>query len=433
MIKIAKKSVSEYILDMDKGLFPRTKYLDRIRPFYDDSEMIKVLTGVRRCGKSSLMETVQDDLREKGVENIVSINLDKRPYMKISCGEELDQLIESKCRDMEGMIYLFIDEIQNAEGFEKCINAYREEGNYSIFITGSNSYLLSGELVTKLTGRYIEFEITTLTFDEYVEMKRWYGKKVDANPDRELNNYILEGGFPKSIRYETLAEKRIYVESVVSEIFEKDVDHSKRIRKKALFDSIMQFIINNFGSTMSIKELCSYLSRTRNESIRKETVYRYIKELENLKIVSKCSRFDLKSKRSLNGEEKYYLSDLSFYFLRNADNRIPYGPVLENIVYQYAKSIGYKISIGRIGRLDVDFILRDINLSYAYIQVARTIDNGNIDDNGVNLTEEREYRSLEAIRDNYPKYVLTEDSLLQRRNGIIHENLAEFILAHKEF
>lgn len=433
MLKIAKKSVSEYILAMDKGLFPRAKYLNRIRPFYDDSEMIKVVTGVRRCGKSSLLETIQSDLRAKGIENIVSINLDKRPYINIRKPKDLDALIEDKSKDLKGQIYLFIDEIQNVVGFEKCINSFREEGNFSIFITGSNSYLLSGELVTKLTGRYIEFEMTTLTFDEYVEMKKWYGKNVDANLEIELNNYILEGGFPKAVRYESLEEKRIYVESVVSEIFEKDIDQSKRIRKRALFDSIMQFIINNFGSTMSITGLCSYLSRTRGESIRKETVYRYIKELENLKIVNKCSRFDLKSKKALNGDEKYYLSDLSFYFLSNTDNRIPYGPVLENIVYQYAKSLGCKISIGRIGKLEVDFIIRNKNLDYSYVQVAKTIDNGNIDENGINLTEEREYRSLEAIRDNYPKYIFTLDYLLQRRNGIIHENLAKFIVSQKEF
>lgn len=195
----------------------------------------------------------------------------------------------------------------------------------------------------------------------------------------------------------------------------------------------MQFIINNFGSTMSINGLCNYISKTKKEKVRKETVYRYIKELENLKIICKCKRFDLKSKRPLYGEEKYYLTDLSFFFLRNTDNRIPYGPVLENIVYQYAKSIGNSISIGKIKNLEVDFILRKPDMSYAYVQVARYIDNGNIDENGNNLTEEREYRSLEAINDNYPKYLLTMDHLLQHRNGIIHENLAEFISSGKHF
>ncbi len=162
-------------------------------------------------------------------------------------------------------------------------------------------------------------------------------------------------------------------------------------------------------------------------TVRKETVYNYLSILENAKIVSKCSRFDMKSRKSLRGEEKYYLSDLSFYFANNTDNRIEYGPVLENIIYNYAKSRGYAISVGRIGKLEVDFILRDMNMDYSYVQVARYIDNGNIDENGKNLTEEREYRPLEQIRDSFPKYVMTLDHLLQKRSGIFHKNIISFI------
>ncbi len=418
-----------------RTLFPREKYLKKMRAFYDDADIIKVITGIRRSGKSCLMSLIQEELKSKGIkeENIISINLDKRPFIHIRKPIELEKAIEEKTSNINGTIYLFIDEIQNVEGFETTINAYREEGNFSIFITGSNSYLLSGELVTKLTGRYIEFEITTLTFDEYLDMKKFYKKPISDNLDTELYNYIIEGGFPKTVEYDTLEDKRTYVQSVVDEIFKKDIEHNRRIKKKRLFDSIEQFIINNFGSTMSIKTLCEYLSKTRKENIRKETVYRYIKQLIDLKIIMKCPRFDLKSKRSLSGEEKYYLSDLSFYFLTNVDNRIPYGPVLENIVYQYARSMNYSVSVGKIGKLEVDFILRKPNQDYAYVQVARYVDNGNIDENGINITEEREYRSLEAIKDNWPKYLLTMDHLLERRNGIKHENIAKFIKDKKEF
>ena len=188
----------------------------------------------------------------------------------------------------------------------------------------------------------------------------------------------------------------------------------------------MQFIVNNFGCTISIDNIANQLKEVLHENVRKETIYRYVEQLENLKIVSKCTRFDLKSKRSLKGGEKYYLSDLSFYFIRNTDNRIPYGPVLENIVYLYAKSLGYKVSVGKIGNLEVDFILRSPSLSYSYVQVAMYI----LTDE---KTEEREYRSLEAIRDNYPKYLLTLDSFEQQRNGVIHANLAEFIKDEKYF
>ena len=420
---------------MKDKLFPRTRYLDKLRPFYHDEEMMKVITGVRRCGKSSLLIMVQEELIKSGISesSILSINLDKRPYKSIKTTKALEKVIDEAFYGIEGMKYLFIDEIQNVKGFEETINAYREEGDYSIFITGSNSYLLSGELVTKLTGRYIEIPMTTLTFDEYIAMKSFYGKQLSSDTETELMNYILEGGFPRAVIYDTLEQKRMYVQSVVDEIFSKDIKRNRKIRKKRLFDLVMQFIINNFGCTISVESLTEHLRSVLKENVRKETVYRYINELENLRIVSRCSRFDLKSKRALRGEEKYYLSDLSFYFLRNTDNRIPYGPVLENIVYQYARSLSYSVSVGKIGKLEVDFILQSPDMDYAYVQVAMYIFNGREDEKGINQTEEREYRALEAIRDSYPKYLLTLDRLQQKRSGIRHENLCKFIIEGKKF
>ena len=413
---------------MDKDYFKREKYLKKARPFYHDGDTIKVFSGVRRCGKTSLMAMIKDELEECGIkeENIIYINLDSRPYMKIRTAEELEETIDSRSGSLSGMKYLFIDEIQNVKNFEILINAYREEGDYSIFITGSNSYMLSGELVTKLTGRYIEIEMTTLTFDEYIEMKRFYGKQVKDNIEEELNDYIRQGGFPQAVKYDFPEAKRTYVQSVINEIFEKDIKLNRKIRKKRLFSLIQQYVINNYGQPVSVEGLAKHLNAVLKENVRKETCYRYIEQLENLKIISKCKRFDLKSRRSLNGEEKYYLSDLSFYFVNNTDNRINYGPVLENIVYQYAKSTGYKVSIGKIGKLEVDFILRSSDQNYSYVQVAMSI-------LASEQTEEREYRSLEAIKDNWPKYLLTLDHLLQKRNGIIHENLAEFIRDKKAF
>ena len=371
---------------------------------------------------------MQRELFQSGVakSNIVSINLDKRPYKHIKRAGELEGAIDKCFAGVSGIKYLFIDEVQNVKGFEEVLNSYREERDYSIFITGSNSYLLSGELITKLTGRYLEIDMTTLTFDEYLGMKRFLGKNIDENIINELRSYIIEGGFPYAINYDGLNEKRFYVQSVVNEIFDKDVKGNRKIRKKWLFELIMQFIINNFGCTISIENIANQLKEVLHENVRKETIYRYVEQLENLRIISKCTRFDLKSKRSLKGGEKYYLSDLSFYFIRNTDNRIPYGPVLENIVYLYAKSLGYKVSVGKIGNLEIDFILRSPFLSYSYVQVAMYI----LTDE---KTEEREYRSLEAIRDNYPKYLLTLDSFIQQRNGIIHANLAEFIKEEKCF
>ena len=409
------------------NLYKREKYLKKIRPFYSEEDLIKVITGVRRCGKSSLMETICDELKQTmGVkdEQIIYIDLDSRKNRNIKTADALETLIESQTTPKE-KIYLFIDEIQNVDSFEEVINGYRTDGGYSIFITGSNSYLLSGELSTKLTGRYIEFELYTLSFDEYLEMKRFYNKDINPNTIVELNNYILEGGFPRTIQFDDLQVKRTYTESVVREIFEKDIRKRVKIRNREAFESVEHFIINNFGATTSISGLQESLEKN-GMKISRATLSNYIKILVDAKILYECSRFDMKSKKSLSGEKKYYVSDLSFCFSLNTDNKINYEPVLENIVYFYAKSQGYSISVGRIGKLECDFILRDHKMNYAYVQVAYTIALSKI-------TEDREYKSLESIRDNYPKYVMTTDYLLQNRNGIKHVNLIDFIISNSKF
>ena len=407
-------------------LYRRENYLKKIRGFYHATDIIKVITGVRRCGKSSLMQMIVNELCAAGTEEaqIIFLNLDTRSYRKIKTADQLDELIASFPK-ATGMTYLFVDEIQNVVDFEEVINAYREEGDYSIFITGSNSYLLSGELATKLTGRYVELEMFPLTFDEYLQMKAFYQKSVEANLAIELNNYILEGGFPRAILLDDIADKRSYTQSVVNEIFEKDIRRRVKIKDKEAFEAVRRFIINNFGATTSVSSLYEALIRN-GMNISRATVTKYISVLVNAKILYECDRFDMKSKRALKGEKKYYLSDLSFYFCDNTDNRVNYGPVLENITYFYAKSRGYSVSVGRIGTLECDFILRNRSADYAYLQVAYTIAQSR-------ETEDREYRPLEMIKDNYPKYLLTTDYLLQKRSGIRHVNLMEFMKAGSEF
>lgn len=394
--------------------------MKKIRGFYHDLDMIKVITGVRRCGKSCLMQTIAAELESNGIasENIIYLDLDKRSFRTVRQAEQLEELID-KQSFAHGIKYLFIDEIQNVSGFEEVINGFRGEGEYSIFITGSNSYLLSGELVTKLTGRYLEFEMYPLMFEEYLGMKAFFG--YDINPDitQEFDIFIREGGFPKALQYQTAEDKEIYVRGIISEIFEKDIRKRVKIKNVAVFNQIQTYIINNFGATTSLSNILSDL-RKNGCSIKRETLNRYIQILIDAKILYKCERFDLKSRKSLAGEHKYYLADLSFYFSTNTDNRINYGPVLENIVYIYAKSKGYTVSVGRIGKLECDFILRDVSSSYSYVQVAMTIMNS------VN-TENREYASLEKIMDNYPKYLITRNDLIQQRNGIKHVNIGAFM------
>lgn len=401
-------------------LFRRENYLKKIRGFYHDVETIKVITGVRRCGKSSLMATIMQELIEQGIseENIIFLDLDSKAYRKIKTDDDLEKLIDSRSTT-KGTKYLFVDEIQNVSSFEEIINAYRTTGEYSIFVTGSNSYLLSGELVTKLTGRYVEFEMFTLSFEEYLEMKEFYGKSVDTNLSVEMNNYLLEGGFPKALQFDDMTDKRTYVQSVINEIFEKDIKKRIKLRNAEVFEKIRDYMINNFGATTSISNISDELKKD-GICVKRETLDRYIKALTDAKILYECKRFDMKSKKSLRGQKKYYLADMSFYFAANTDNRINYGPALENVVFVYARSKNYSVSIGKIGNLECDFILRDNELNYSYVQVAYTILESR-------KTEDREYAPLERINDNNPKYVATTDFLLQKRNGIRHINLMEFM------
>ena len=412
---------------MKKKLFRRENYLSKIRSFYHETDLIKVITGVRRCGKSSIMKTIAEELVEGGLDpkNIIYIDLDKRGYKSIKTSDELESVIDAMSEGIKGVKYLFIDEIQNVINFERMINAFRVEDDYSIFITGSNSYLLSGELMTYLTGRYLEFEVFTLNFEEYIKMKEYYDLPIDQNLSIELDKFLLEGGFPRTISLPDLASKRLYVHEVVDEIFKKDIKKRVKIRKPTTFNLVRDYIINNYGATTSVNNIVKELNNN-GASIRFETVSKYIQHLLDAKIIYECDRFDMKSKKMFQNEKKYYLADLSLVSVTNPDSRINYGPALENIVYTYARSKRYEVSVGRIGNLECDFVLKDMFLNYSYVQVAYTI-LSSVE------TENREYAPLEKIKDNFPKYVLTTDFLIQKRNGIIHDNLMKFIRDNKSF
>lgn len=403
------------------NIFMREDYLNKIRGFYH-TDIIKVITGIRRCGKSFFLLSVIKDLINIGVseKNIININLDKRGFKNIKTADKLEAVIDGYINDNDKK-YIFIDEIQNVKGFEEVINAYREDG-HSIFITGSNSYLLSGELMTKLTGRYVEIEMFTLTFYEYLEMKKFMEKPVSQNVAEEFTTYIRDGGFPKSLEFDNIDDRNLYVQSVINQIFEKDISKNKKIRNRAAFEKVQSFVINNFGSTISVSNIVEYL-KNENITVKENTVHRYIEMLENAKIIYKCPRFDLKSKQAMKTEQKYYLADLSIYYSMNVDGRINYGPVLENILFCYLKSKGYRLSVGKIGNLECDFIARQNTDDYFYIQVAMTI--------AEQSTEEREYKPFAKIKDNYPKYLFTTDTLLQKRDGILHLNMVDFIKDNK--
>lgn len=401
-------------------LYKREDYLSKIRGFYDDT-MIKVITGIRRCGKSYFLKTIIEELKEKGIKDkdIIYIELDNKNYKNIKTPEELERIIDNLVKDND-FKYLFIDEVQNIKGYEKIINAYREEENFSIFLTGSNSYLLSGELMTKLTGRYIEIEMLPLNFYEYVDMKKFLNKKIDTNIYREFEEFIREGGFPGSLKYETYEDKLLYTKSIIEQIFNKDIRNHKKIKDKSLFEVIQKFVIGNFGSIISVGSIYNYLTKDNNILVDRRTIKSYIEVLEKSKIIYPCDLFDIKSKKVLEREKKYYLADLSIYYALNTDNRINYGPVLENVLFSYLKSRNYSLSVGKIGNLECDFIARRGVDEYFYIQVSKNIDD--------KKTEEREYKPFYEIKEMYPRYLFTSDMIFQKNvDGIHNVNIVDFI------
>ena len=398
-------------------LYHREQYLKKIRPFYDD-DLIKVITGIRRCGKSCLMATIVEELRDRGVEDkdIIYLDLDKRGNRSIKTPDQLEDKIESLLAD-DDFKYLFIDEVQNVRGYEEVVNAYNSDGGFSIFITGSNSYLLSGELMTKLTGRYVEFEMFTLSFSEFLDMKRFMGKEV-GDAQIEFDEYLRYGGFPRSLEYDDPEAKARYIEDVVGQIVDKDIRTRNKIRNIDTFNRVMTYVINNYGAPTSLTNLHDYFTKSERIPVERRTIAAYIQMLVDAKVLYRCERFDLKSRKSLRGEEKYYLADPGIYFARNVDVRLNYGPSLENALYIYLRSRGYKLSVGRIGKLECDFIARRRN-AYAYIQVSMTIADRDV--------EEREYRPFGYIRDGYPRYLFTLDPLLQERDGVRHLNMVSFM------
>lgn len=408
---------------MNNNIYIREYYLNKIKGFYN-SDLIKVISGIRRCGKSFFMLSIIEDLKSQGVneKDIIYINLDKRGFKNIKKPNQLEETIDKLIIDND-FKYIFIDEVQNVKNYEEVINAFREEGNCSIFITGSNSYLLSGELATKLTGRYIEVEMFTLSFYEFLDMKKFLNKNISPNLMEEFNEYIKFGGFPKTLEFDNEEDKQTYINNVISQIMEKDIKNHRRIKNKSLFEKIKTYIINNFGATTSLPSIEKYFKEKEHISIKRETINKHIEILENAKIIYRCPRFDIKSKKSLKSEQKYYLADLGIYFATNVDTRINYGPVLENILYIYLKMKNYQVSVGKIGKLECDFIIRKNN-DYFYSQVAMTI----MDERTAN----REFEPFIHIRDNYKKYLFTLDQLLQNRDGIINANLIEFIKNNSE-
>ncbi|MDO5832888.1 MAG: ATP-binding protein [Methanobrevibacter sp.] len=401
----------------------RKLYMDKISSFINQ-DIIKVITGIRRCGKSYFFKLIIDELKEMGVneENILLIDLELPEYNMIKSNSQLDEIVLEYLNSHEDKVYMFFDEIQNVEDWQISINSYFKLPNVEIFITGSNSKLLSSELSTYLTGRYVSIDMYPFSFIEFLDYKNELGEKpITANELKtELENYFDEymayGGFPIAISLKD--HKEIILNDLYSSILLHDIVERHDIRNVGLFNRIVKFLIENIGNPISAHSVYNYLKHEISE-ISKPTIYNYLDYLEEAYVLSKASREDLIGKREITGSEKYYLMDLGFYKSQLEEKQQNTGHILENIVYLELLRQDYKVTIGKINESEIDFVCRKGNRKI-YVQVCYLI---NEDEEII----KREFEPLSKIRDNYPKYVLSMEKSDYSRDGIEHVNIIRFL------
>ena len=394
----------------------REKYLSKIRPFYDQ-DLIKVIMGIRRCGKSVILLQIIDELKEKGIpeSQIIYINFENEDYSFIKDDLDLHNYIKEKIINTE-KYYLFFDEIQNVEHWEKAINSFKASKNVSIFITGSNSDLLSGELATHITGRYVSFKVYPFTFKEVCELKNLTDKQ---DIETAFNDYIIWGGMPQRFMMTDEFQVRTYLTDVYDSILVKDIISRFNIKDLDLFNRVVEYIVTTQSQNFSADNLSNYFANKDDREVSKNTLYNYLEYMAKAMLVNKAERYDVRGKRILTGKYKYYLTDLGLGQIKNTGKRLKIGAYLENIVYNELISAGYDVKIGGIDKGEIDFIATRFK-EKIYIQVAYIL----ADDSVV----EREFGAFKTIEDNFPKYVLTMDKLDFSQDGIIHKNIIDWLL-----
>ena len=392
-------------------MIPRKQYIDFLSKL-KDKQIIKVVTGIRRCGKSTLFELYKKQLLENGItkEQIISLNFENPNDMKFENWKELYTYIENKLIK-DKMNYIFLDEIQILENFEKAVDGLYIKNNVDLYITGSNSYMLSGELATYLTGRYMQVHMLPLSFKEYLE---YYGEN---NETQKYNTYIKNGGFPYLINLNEDSELiRNYLEGVYTTIILKDVVSKNNIKDTMILDSITKFIFDNIGQLVSTNKIANTLA-SNNRKCSVNTVKNYINNLLDSYIIYKISRYDIKGKEYLKTGYKYYVCDLGLrnYLLGSIKD---YGSILENIIFLELKRRNYDIYIGKHDDNEIDFVIKN-NEGIKYIQVALSVRD--------EKTLERELNPLKNINDNYPKYIITLDYDNVDYDGIKQINAVDFL------
>jgi len=396
----------------------RDLYLSKLIQF-KDKPLIKVITGIRRCGKSTLLSLFENYLIESGVEaaRIIRMNFESFEFDNITSYKEMHAKIQNKLVNKKIKHYILLDEVQMIESWEKTVNSFLVDSNVDIYITGSNAYLLSSELSTLLSGRYVEIKMHPLSFKEYLDFTE---TDIKDNLQVQFNQYLRFGGLPTVVELmnnpNTIGP---FLEGIYNTVLMKDVIKRNEIRDGALLESILKFIASNIGSIVSTKKISDYLTSSGRKTTS-DTIDNYLKMLENAFILYKANRYDLKGKMFLKTLEKYYIVDMGIRNQLTGPRDTDYGHILENIVYLELIRRGYEVTIGKIGSLEVDFVATKAD-GKIYYQVSATI----LDEK----TRERELRPLQSISDNYPKYILTIDqTVFNDYSGIKVQNIIDFLL-----
>lgn len=397
----------------------RIEYMNKLYKLKDTDD-VKIITGARRSGKTHLIKKFMKELNENNInpENIIFISLESNKYKDIRDDKKLDELIYKSTENLTGKIYLFFDEIHKVSNWEESINGYRVDLDADIYVTGSYGQMLGGINSTVLSGRYIRIKIYPFSFKEVLLYYKQKGYKIDSMVEQEIfNQYISYGGFPGHFKYEDLEEKLDYLSDVYDSIMLKDIFDIEVVKSTELYRRLIEFMINNIGGLFSVNSITKFL-KSQKRSPKNDTIRNYLLYASNAYLLHKVKRKDIQGKEILRTLEKYYIVDPGFYYLFNDENNRDLGRLLENIVYLELLRRGYNITVGKINNLEVDFYCEKPGKTI-YVQVSKSI----LDES----TFKREFKSLEKINDNYPKYILTMDTINMSHGGIIHKNLIEFL------
>ena len=395
-------------------MLKRELYLSRIRGFYD-SDLVKILVGIRRCGKSVILNQIIEELKEKGIQDnhIIYINFEFIEYEELQDYRKLNSYIKEKIKDNK-LYYVFLDEVQNVDKFEKVVNSLRASlKNISIFITGSNSKLLSEEISTDLSGRYVSFNINPLSYKEYVELTK-------KNPKEENTfwDFVQWGGLPNRTQFTEENNIKDYLHSVFDSIILRDVIGRLGLKDTLLFNLILQYIVDTTGREFSAKNIINFL-KSEGREVSTITLYKYLEALCKALIIRKVYRYDIRGRAVLKTLNKYYMTDLGISQIKNNNFEINKSFALENVVYNELITRGYEVYIGKTKKGEVDFIATKTKKKL-YFQVAYYLSDEKV--------IEREFGAFKDIDDNYPKYVISMDKCDFSQNGIIHKNIIDWLI-----